>query len=347
MAKKPDMLKALDKLAPEVRAAFLRSLADLKSSAQISVIVGHLEKGNIDAAMLALNLNPAFFQPLDEVLRQVYRQGGADALARLPRIADPLGGAVVARFGGRNPRAEAWLAEQSSRLITGPKGIIEEIRRNIRPVLVAGMEAGANPRTTALSVVGRVNRATGRREGGLIGLTDNQIQWTQNAYAQLRSGDPAELQAYLGRKARDRRFDPLVRKAIREGKPVPADKARKMMVRYEARLLKYRGDVIARTETLRSLNASQDEALRELVGDGKLKPTQVKRIWDASGDSRTRDSHRAAEETSRANPSGLEEGFQVGGYTLKYPGDPNGPASETIQCRCVVKVEIDFYSGLK
>lgn len=33
---------------------------------------------------------------------------------------------------------------------------------------------------------------------------------------------------------------------------------------------------------------------------------------------------------------GLDERFNVGGVHLDYPGDPTGPASEIIQCRCTV-----------
>lgn len=84
-----DILKALDALAPNVRAAFLASIADIKSEAQLSVIVGALERGDIEAALQALNLRAEFFAPLDDALRAAYLQGGANALAGLPVIPDP------------------------------------------------------------------------------------------------------------------------------------------------------------------------------------------------------------------------------------------------------------------
>ena len=33
---------------------------------------------------------------------------------------------------------------------------------------------------------------------------------------------------------------------------------------------------------------------------------------------------------------GIGQQFNVGGALLAYPGDPNGPAEQTIQCRCTL-----------
>lgn len=244
---------------------------------------------------------------------------------------------MVARFDGRNPRAEQWLKDQSSRLVTE---ILDETREAARAALVDGMEAGQNPRVTALSIVGRIDRATGRRVGGIIGLTTQQVGWRDAALQELR--DPERMGNYFTRKARDRRFDRTVSKAMREGRAVPMEEARRIVARYEDRLLKYRGDVIARTETHRALNASLQEGLLQLVDQGKLQRDQVKMVWDATGDSRTRPSHMAAEGQE------IEIGgtFTVGGAQLRYPGDPMGPPQETIQCRCVMRPKIDFFAGL-
>ena len=54
--------------------------------------------------------------------------------------------------------------------------------------------------------------------------------------------------------------------------------------------------------------------------------------WIAARDSRTRDSHGLAD--GQVVPIG--QSFSVGGVFLAYPGDPAGPAKETIRCRCAV-----------
>lgn len=216
----------------------------------------------------------------------------------------------------------------------------------MRRALFNGRVSGDNPRTVALDIVGRLNRATGRREGGIVGLRSDQIEAAERAFAQLRSGDPEQLRAYLGRKLRDKRFDRTVAKALREGVAVPADKARAMVQSYRGRMLKYRGELIARTETLRSLNAAQDEAIRQVVDSGRLQQRQVTRFWDSAGfDGRTRDTHLAMEGQERP----LDQPFaSPNGALLMYPGDTtfNAPASETVNCRCVVRMDIDFFDGV-
>ena len=146
-----------------------------------------------------------------------------------------------------------------------------------------------------------MNRATGRREGGLIGLTSNQTAYVygkrdetgvlvqRGAVQQLQDLDPA----YFNRKRRDARFDRTVSKAIREGKRLSQADVDRITGAYKDRLLGYRGEVIARTETLAALQAGKMEAARQLVDSGKVLPSQVKKVWRATGDSRTRDTHLA------------------------------------------------------
>lgn len=334
-------LDLLDDLSPSVRDAFVEAIEDIKSEAQIAVIAEYIKSGDIDGAIDALNLDTAFFAPLYASMAAVYMQGGRAGLAQLPPIPEPNGpGRVVIRFDGRNPRAEAWIKDYSSRLVVE---IVEDQVQGLRRVIRDGMEAGNNPRTTALDIVGRINRATGRREGGIVGLTSQQMSWVQNARAELESGDPARMESYFGRRARDKRFDRTVRKAIDKGERIAAADVRRIVERYEMKLLKYRGDVIGRTETLRSLNAAKHEGLMQLVERGKVRADQIKRVWDATGDSRTRDSHRAME----GQTVDLDQPFTTpSGFKMMWPGDPNGPPEESIQCRCVTAIRIDFMADV-
>lgn len=81
---------------------------------------------------------------------------------------------------------------------------------------------------------------------------------------------------------------------------------------------------IARTEGHRIQQQSADDA-RTVA---KKKGADVVKQWDASLDSRTRDSHRRVDGEIREN----DERFSNG---LRYAGDPNGAAAEVINCRCV------------
>lgn len=93
MAKAKDILALLDQLAPSLRDAFLASIQDIKSEAQMAVLVRAIQTGNIDNVINVLNLDSSFFQPLDDALRAAYVQGGVNALAGLPVIPDFLEGA--------------------------------------------------------------------------------------------------------------------------------------------------------------------------------------------------------------------------------------------------------------
>ena len=82
---------ALAQLEPQFRAAFLRAVNDMRSSAQIAVVAKAIEEGRISDAVAALNVDPAFWAPLDDAMRAAYLQGGRDAIAALPVIPDPAG----------------------------------------------------------------------------------------------------------------------------------------------------------------------------------------------------------------------------------------------------------------
>jgi hypothetical protein len=108
-----DINKALDKLEPSVRRAFLRSLQDIRSEAQLGLIARHLENGDISSALVALNLRAEFFQPLDDALRAAYLEGGRNALAGLPALTDPFpgGGLWLALMAGTRAPRLGWQIE--------------------------------------------------------------------------------------------------------------------------------------------------------------------------------------------------------------------------------------------
>jgi hypothetical protein len=88
-----------------------------------------------------------------------------------------------------------------------------------------------------------------------------------------------------------------------------------------------RAVVIARTETIGALNAGRTEAFRAWVDE---EDEELERLWLSTSDSRTRPTHRAAE----GQRAPLDGSFTVGGFQLRFPGDPSGPPQEVIQCRC-------------
>jgi hypothetical protein len=236
------------------------------------------------------------------------------------------------------------MREQAGNLI---EGILEDSKEAVRLAVEAGQREGLNPRATALEITGRINRATGLREGGILGLNSAQTDAVIRARAELLSGDPAQMRNYLTRGRRDARFDRLVQKAIKNGKPLSRADVDRITGRYKDRLLALRGEVIARNETLAGLNAGKEEGIRQLVDAGKVQRSQVKKIWRATGDDRTRDSHLALNGVE----AGLDEPFisPLTGAQMMYPHDTSrgAPASEIIQCRCFYEVKIDYLAPFR
>ena len=341
MARKPTQRQVLDalfaKYEPEVAQAFLDAVNDITSQAELGRIVAALEVGNIEAAIQAMHIDGPAFAPVVEKAREAFVSGGAAGVASLPPIPTPEGGGLVIRFNVRNERAERLLAEQSSEFVTR---IVTDQKTAVRSALQSGLEAGTNPRTAALDVIGRVNRATGRREGGILGLSSPQERYVDAARQELLSGDPKQLQNYLTRTRRDKRFDKFARDSLESGKPIPRDTASKMTGRYSDRLLQTRGEAIARTETLSALNSAHEEAMQQAIDTGEVAPQDIRKVWVATKDSRTRDSHRRIDGDS----VGVNERFANG---LRYPGDKSGPTKETINCRCTMLTRIDFLSNLE
>lgn len=99
----------------------------------------------------------------------------------------------------------------------------------------------------------------------------------------------------------------------------------KLIMQRSPTIGRQRAALIARTETH---SAGNYGAMQSAKDSG----VQMQREWIASGGGRTRNTHEAAD----GQIVGMDEPFRVGGAELMYPGDPHGPADETINCRCAV-----------
>jgi len=91
----------------------------------------------------------------------------------------------------------------------------------------------------------------------------------------------------------------------------------------------YRATMIARTETMTSVNFGQ-QVVYESEG-------VKQKEWTATQDERTRPDHLDAD----AQVVAINDAFTVGGQQLEYPGDPRGDAGNVINCRCTILPVID------
>ena len=312
-------------------------------------------RGDVDAAFRALRFDAADLFKTDTAITAALAAGGIYQMGAFQHAIRraPIASRVVQSFGGRNERAERIALELGSKLVTE---VVDDTRVMIAQTIRAGLEAGAGPLRTALDIGGRMTNGT--RQGGLVGLHSTQAGYvngridpiTQRLIPGLRQelADPSTASHDFTRTRRDKRFDGIVRRAIADGKPVGQADIDRMAARYSDRLLALRGETIARTETLKALNAGRQEALDQLIENpnNDVRAEDVVRAWDSAGDARTRETHAAAD---LQDPVPQGQPFIVGGYSMMYPGDSSmgAPPGETINCRCYSDIRIDFFARLE
>jgi hypothetical protein len=194
----------------------------------------------------------------------------------------------------------------------------------------AQREAVRTALTRALQT-GKGTAATARSFRNSIGLTSAQ-QSAVDTYEELLQSNSAEA---LDRILRDSRYDAGLTTAIAAGEPLSAGRIATMVDSYASRYLAMRAETIARTETTRVLNMARQETTMQVVDDVGIPADEVVRTWAATNDKRTRDTHAAMDGQER----GLNEPFDSpSGAQLMYPGDPDAPAEEVINCRCAVLI---------
>jgi len=84
--------------------------------------------------------------------------------------------------------------------------------------------------------------------------------------------------------------------------------------------------VIARTESTTAAN-------KGISVGAESSDYYVEKFWISTFDKRTRRTHILA---GQQDPIAFTSSFSVGNSTMDYPGDPSAPASEVVNCRCVM-----------
>lgn len=352
MAKRPrsnSIRSLLDTLEPEVKAAFEegidnirlnRGLTRKQQTAAMARLEEAIRQGNVDEAARAINLDPSSFRAFDRALSDAYETGGDEAALKVPMVTENNGSTALFRFDIRHPTAAQDLRLYSSSRITG---IVDDQRVLIRNALADGIEQGRSPRRTALDLVGRISKVTGRREGGIVGLSSMQAQHVESMRLRLLSGDPKEMAKVFDMGRRDKRFDAAIRAAIKAGKPMDEATVTRLTSRYADRLLQLRGETIARTETMTAFNKGQLASMGQAISEGRVSASVVVKVWHAFLDEKTRFTHRHL----NAVEVGINDYFITArGAQMLHPGDPNGGADEIVNCRCWMDTKIDFFADL-
>ena len=338
----------IEKLSPEMERLFNEAIARIKSDTVVARVIEALERRDVESAISALHIEAEAFSPLKEALRQAFNAGGTLTVGQMPRLFDPMGARVILRWDASNQRAEAKISATAAEMVTG---IVETTKEAVRQTILAGYEQGKGPQAIGIDIVGRISRATNRREGGMLGATHVQTGYVNEARAIL--SDPARLREFVIKDATTGEWKlrwpaagkPALRtvlKAIREGKALSREQVKKITDDMTNRYVKKRGEMIGRTETLMAVTAAKHEAYLQALNKAGRDESLVTRRWRAVGDRRTRHSHMIL---NGQTVQGMDTPFQASnGDLMRYPGDRElgAGASSVVNCRCDCAYSFDF-----
>ena len=297
--------------------AFRASIRSVTDEVTIGLLRDALARGDVEAAIQAIDLEPAAFEPLRNILVQTYADAGAQATEGLRGV----------RWNSASPRAEQYARNVVGTHITG---ITDDAVVAVRNSIADGYAFGRTPNRMALDLVGRIG-PSGRREGGIVGLSAQQEQWVRNMRTALEN-DPASALRFT---RRDRRFDSLLRRSER----LTQDQIDRILTAYSNRLLLSRGRTIAVTERGAAINQGRVDAYATALEKYGLGPDAVIKEWQHTNRAVfDRPTHMDA---NKQRVRGLYTPFNVSGLSCQFPHDPSLPPSESVNCRCIVKLWID------
>jgi hypothetical protein len=325
MARRPTQrdlfLTLAERYGRDIAAAWDVAIAQARGGVDMAALAAAIDAREYERALDLLRIDQAQMFALTEAMRAAYVGGGVSVAQILP------GAVGVFAFDGRHRRAEAWIAERAGTLV---QAITDDTLPMLREVVRDGVERGQSGATVARSITGRMSAATGRREGGFLGLTTQQTTAAVRARAELAALDAN----YFTRELRDRRYDGLVRRAIADGKPLSEADIARITGRYRDRMLGYRGRMIARNEAHTALAAGQAEGMQQLIDSGRVQTVLKRWQWNRGGQKEPREEHMAMASMPAIpfdRPFTFPDGVQ-----MQHPHDPAGGAKHSIGCRCTV-----------
>lgn len=312
----------LQQFEPQIREAFIAAIYNARASINAADLIDALQRENIELAVQMFRMDQSLLFPLADALRSTYIAGGWS-------VAAPKGLSGAFSFNGRHLRAEQWTRQIGSTLI---QGIADDTLDMARQVITSGLRDGFTPQRVQRDLTGLVNRITGKREGGFLGTTAQQADSIIAGRAKLASGDPALMKEYLNLKLRDRRYDPMIRRAIAVGKPITGTDLEKIITAHKNKALRYRGDVIAKNEAFTAQAAGRDEAYRQMLDRPGVADVTMK--WQHNLSQVPRPDHVAMSGTVISLRNGETFNFPDG-TRMKHPHDPAGGGKHSIGCRCI------------
>ena len=308
----------VERMIASVRASFRRLVARLRRSIP--------EGGNLDTARIIAEADLAI-------------NSFADELEGHTLVAGQQSDTTISReFAPDRPGIRLTFQPSEATVVqafaTNRRRILNALSTQIRQSLSQVIRPLSTVTTSEQGVLQLSSRARSRTEirQGLL-LNDYERSVLSNYRTSLGAGSRDALDRVL----RDRRFDRTVQRAVAGDIVLNDAQINRMVDAYGNRLLGHRAETIAITEGVRIANEADELFIRQAFARGDLDPSTTVRAWQTQRDERVRGSHSAMHGQIRA----LDDPYISGaGNSLRFPGDPIAPRSETIRCRCFISTTV-------
>lgn len=360
--------RLLDRLEREhgksVRKAFEKAVRELRGSVNLSALERAIRAGDIVAAMSVIGISTPVFRDLEVEITRAFEGAGRAFTSLLSnRLRGPGAPLAQLRFDMRHPQAIRWVEANAGQYVTN---LAEDMREatigQLRAEIARGIASDRDAQRAARRIAGLVDPSTGRRTGGVIGLSRPQTEYFNEMRAALTvtpdrplgvsgfdaNGQPIrkfwiKRDGTLGSTygLRDRRFDPTIVRALRDGQSLPAGKVEQMLNRYSDKMVMFRARTIAETESLTALEAGRFQSMQQAIEDGAVPRQFVKNRWRHSGKREAREDHLRFSGTEV--PWG--EAFVLpSGARMMFPRDSSlgAGASDIVKCGCMAEQVVDF-----
>lgn len=317
---------------PRLARAFLAAIKDANEGVDMARLKDAIRRRNYQEALSSLNLSPASFNGLKAEIARAYEEGGTAAARGLKGARNAEGHAAVIRFDVRDTITEGLINSHVTELVGN---ITADMRNAIRAALEAGLAEGKGPLSVAREIAGYWDAKKQQRVGGVLGLTNAQEAKVLKAATELRENPKAFLERALAGKDARR----IINRADRLGEPLTDKQVSQILAKYRSDLLLNRAETVARTEAMSALHEGQREMYEQAIRDGFVTADEIEREWSTSGDNRVRESHNEIDGETVAWDAPYSNG-------LMFPGDPNGPAEEVINCRCYEIIRVNYLNRI-
>ncbi|QDP53961.1 MAG: hypothetical protein GOVbin2937_38 [Prokaryotic dsDNA virus sp.] len=322
----------LQRQSVAVRKAFLEAMQKATNAVDRAELIRLLEAGDIERAAALFRIERGTMFPLSEAIRDAFIGGGLAVADELPK-----GLSGVFGFDGRHDRAVALAERQAAELVTN---ISEDAIANARKVIVDGLNTNRSLNSVARDLVGR--KVGRQRVGGVIGLTEPQTDRMINLRSML--SDPDRIGEYFKDadmkipryKESDRRFDAMVRRAIKNGKALPAADVDRVADAYKSKASGNRAKGVALDQANSAIAQGRAEAYRQLMDRDEVE--SITKRWQKSPRRHDREDHKAMDGVTIP----LNEKFQFADVAMDGPHDPAGGPEHNMYCGCVAIYRVKY-----